>query len=571
MFKRILCVLVVLCFGFGTASRLAFAAAETAGSIVGREQIEKNQEQIEERIKAPRQSDQGEVIEEGVEADHGPKVLIRSIVVEGATILTAQEVRAVTLQYEGQELSLKDMQKVADLITAEYRKKGYVTSRAYLPPQNIESGTLLIRIVEGTLGDLQIRGNKYFSSSLLARKIALKPQDFFDYAKLQKALSAINEHPDRKAKAVLIPGQKSGTTDVVLEVQDRLPIHAGVAYDNWGSRYVNKHRYAGILQHNNLFGQDDKLYLKYQESEAQRLQFGMARYSYPITTTVEAGGYAAYNEVRSGLEFKPLDSNGSAALYGVFLNKRMIEEDSLDLRLNFGFDSKSIEDESLGGASRTRDELRVVKSGIDVDVSDPLGRTILTTELNAGIPNFMGAMQDHDPLASRPNASADFTKGVMNLYRLQPLPWELTLLWKNTGQFTNHRLAAVEEFQIGGPTSVRGYPAAEFTGDKGYYTSFELSFPVYPLSKDIRVPFRKQDRLYDALRLVAFWDWGYVSRHQPSVGEEEHNTLRAAGFGVRLNLTEHLDFAFEVGYPLGGPVPSDEDHAHPWIEFSYIF
>jgi len=563
---------MVFCLGLVVLMpQTAFSAAETAGSIAGREELQKKQDQIKERITAPRPMKEGEVVEEGVQEERGPAVLIRSINVEGATILTPEQIRAVTAQYEGRELSLKEMQKIADLITAEYRKRGYVTSRAYLPPQNLESGILLIRIIEGTLGSLQIQGNKYFSSELLSRKIALKPQGYFDYSELQKSLSYINEHPDRRAKAVLMPGQKAGTTDVVIEVKDRLPMHAGVAYDNWGSRYVNKDRYSGILQHNNLLGQDDKLYLKYQETEAQRLQLGLARYAYPVTPTLELGGYAAFSEVKSGLEFKSLDSNGSAELYGVFLNKRMVEEDNLEVRLNFGFDSKSIEDESLGGVSRTRDELRIAKAGVDVDFSDSFGRTILTTELDAGIPNVMGAMKDHDPMASRPNASADFTKGLMNLYRLQPLPWEMSLLWKNTGQFTNHRLVAVEEFQLGGPTSVRGYPAAEFTGDKGYYTSFEISFPLYPLSKDVKVPFRKTERLYDVLRLVTFWDWGYVSRHQPSAGEEEHNTLRGAGFGVRLNLRENLDFAFEVGYPLGGPVPSDEDHAHPWIEFSYMF
>ena len=54
------------------------------------------------------------------------------------------------------------MQKVADLITDIYRRKGYVTSRAYLPPQRVEQGILEIRIVEGITGDIDIIGTKQY-------------------------------------------------------------------------------------------------------------------------------------------------------------------------------------------------------------------------------------------------------------------------------------------------------------------------------------------------------------------------------------------------------------------------
>jgi hemolysin activation/secretion protein len=146
------------------------------------------------------------------------------------------------------------------------------------------------------------------------------------------------------------------------------------------------------------------------------------------------------------------------------------------------------------------------------------------------------------------------------------MPWETTLLWKNTFQYTNYNLVASEQFQIGGATSVRGYPPAEHAGDKGLYTALELSMPVYPVSKDAYVPFTTDVKLYDALRFVAFYDWGTTHINTIIAGEKKHQTLKGVGCGVRLNVKDNLSFRVELGWPLGGRTPSDGDHMHPWFE-----
>ena len=117
---------------------------------------------------------------------------------------------------------------------------------------------------------------------------------------------------------------------------------------------------------------------------------------------------------------------------------------------------------------------------------------------------------------------------------------------------------------------MRGYPPAERSGDKGFYSALELSLPPYGLSRNIKVPLRKET-LYDALRFVLFWDIGMTAFNNTQAGEVETATLRSAGFGARMNLGEDLDARLEIGYPLGGPTPSDGDHAHVWGEFNILF
>jgi hemolysin activation/secretion protein len=142
-------------------------------------------------------------------------------------------------------------------------------------------------------------------------------------------------------------------------------------------------------------------------------------------------------------------------------------------------------------------------------------------------------------------------------------------LFKNSAQLSNYNLAAAEQFQIGGATSVRGYGPGEFAGDRGIYSSVEWSIPPYFLSKNTKVPFA-DEKLFNALRFVCFYDWANARLNNPAAGEEKSQTLKGWGYGVRFNVKD-LSLKFELGYPLGGKVPSDGNRAHPWVEFSWRF
>jgi hemolysin activation/secretion protein len=563
--------LIVSCFFLGllALSHPAVAqvpASQSAGGMVERETEMDQYKRLEE--KTEKQGPSGsEVIPEntGGLSDEGPKVFIGTVVVEGVELLSDEEISAIVAPFGEKELSFKQMQKVADLITDEYRKKGYVTSRAYMPPQKIRDGVLTVRVVEGKAGDVEIKGNKYFSSALLKKKLEIEPSGYFDYSALQQALIYINESPDREASAILVPGRGPGTTDIILEVEDHLPVHVGFSYDNYGSRFIEKNRFGMTLEHNNLTGHDDKLFIKGQASEANHLLLQQARYVYPLTSRFELGGHVLFSQLELGREFKDLDAEGDARIFGLFSNYAVVEEDNLEAALNLGFDAKDITNQ-LSGTQISRDELSVAKAGFELDAKDPWGRTILTAEVNGGIPDFLGSMSEEDPDASRAGAGGEFIKGVSNLFRLQPMPLSTSMLVKNSFQWSGDTLTASEQFQIGGPTSVRGYPPGELSGDKGFYSSVEWSLPMYGLSQDIRIPLRKE-KIYDAFRFVLFGDVGMVNFNDTRTGESESGTLRAAGFGGRFTVADELECRVEVGYPLGGKDPSDGDQAHTWVEF----
>ncbi|MFA5096834.1 MAG: ShlB/FhaC/HecB family hemolysin secretion/activation protein, partial [Candidatus Omnitrophota bacterium] len=500
------------------------------------------------------------------------KAFIKTINVSGVTLFSAGQIRDIVSPYENKELTLREMQKVAGLITDLYRREGYITCRAYLPPQKMDQNKLEIVVVEAAVGNVEIKGNRFYSTKLIKRYISVKEGDMFNYNALKRDLTEINEHPDRNAKAILAPGKDPGSTDIILEVQDSLPIHIGFGYNNFLSRFVRRNNYNTTFTHNNLLGRDDILTIQYQRGEANDYYYYSGRYVYPVTRSLDMGVYASRSKIVLGREFTDVNSRGKSRLFGVFGSQNVVKSDDLTLNFNFGFDYKDVYN-FLSGDVSSQDRLRVAKAGFDLDVSDDFGRTIITDDFNYGIPGIMGGtkkkLDPGDKPTSRAGAGGEFLKNTLNLLRLQRLIYDATLLWKNQWQYSPSILTATEQFQVGGPANNRGYPPAEFVGDRGYAMSWELALPPYFIPKTMKVPFSKS-RIYDAVRFIGFYDWTNVHLKTLQAGDKKNRTIRSAGCGVRVNLAENFFARYEIGWPLDNR-PSDGKGVHHWIEITKTF
>lgn len=139
-------VLLLICPAVFSQSLSNF---QTIGTVSRDQKALEKQRAIDKQIKAKKKKSQIE--ENSKEASSVPeekKVLIKTIVVEGATLLSDEDLKKIISQYEGKELYLSEMQKVTELITDAYRNKGYATSEAHLPAQTIQDNILTIKVIE---------------------------------------------------------------------------------------------------------------------------------------------------------------------------------------------------------------------------------------------------------------------------------------------------------------------------------------------------------------------------------------------------------------------------------------
>ncbi len=73
------------------------------------------------------------------------------------TVFPEAELQALLKNFVGRELSLADLQRASDVITAYYRERGYFVARAYVPAQDIRDGIVEIMVLEGKLDGISLK------------------------------------------------------------------------------------------------------------------------------------------------------------------------------------------------------------------------------------------------------------------------------------------------------------------------------------------------------------------------------------------------------------------------------
>lgn len=100
------------------------------------------------------------------------RLFVHDIHVTGSTVFSDAELADVTAPYRNRELTSDDLERVRLALTLLYVNRGYLTSGAVIPDQDVSFGVIVIQIVEGTLSRIQVEGNRWFRSAYLRNRVA---------------------------------------------------------------------------------------------------------------------------------------------------------------------------------------------------------------------------------------------------------------------------------------------------------------------------------------------------------------------------------------------------------------
>ncbi len=514
----------------------------------------------EERIRRPRKLEVPERVSIPIElppegemppiAAGAPPVTVVRVEVEGAALLPAAEAERLTAPVVDQAVPLQELRDVAQAITRWYRGRGYVTSRALVPAQAVERGVVRIRVVEGKVGEVRFEGNKHFSTELLSRYVRAERGEILWLPDLEQALGSLNAHPDRKAKLVLAPAAEPETTDLVFQVTDRKPFHANYGLDTLGQKTTGWLRQSVGVSHGNLTGRDDQITVRGIVSEGAGLYGGAMSYLRPLTSTGVFGTLdvsGVKSEVRDNLKF--LKAHGNATTVSPGLIIPLMRRTHWETEATLGLDIKRVrtfED----AVSTSKDDLRVVRGGINLLQEDSRGRSLFVQEMRVGLPT-LGASHPEDVAASRGGAGGEFVRYTASLLRQQNMPFlGSTLVGRLSGQLTSDRLVFGEQFRLGGFETVRGYPEGEYLADYGWQSTLELRTPLDRLLPGPEDSKRLYSRLRRSLLLVGFWDHAEGFLRHARATEDEDAKLSGLGFGFRLRPTAESVFQIDWGWPV---------------------
>jgi hemolysin activation/secretion protein len=406
-------------------------------------------------------------------ATGGPCIRIERIEAPGITRIPSAELRELLRPWEARCDTLEDLTRLIRRINARYVAKGYITSLAYLEPQDLSGGTLRISVMEGRIERIEGEGapTAFLFPGLEGEVLNLRD--------LEAGITRLNRLRSLHTEMEILPGKSTGTSRVVVRgTRVHAPVFGTIGLNNYGSRATGRFQLEGELVWENPLQLADRLSLRFggtgKQGPSERSRDFALAWSLPAgrnLLSLEFAGFA-YRQRIDGIAksylsegtsrtvtvrwerelYRSRHSDGSAALS---LIRRRDTNKFAGVRLDLSSHRLTI----LRLAYTHRFDAARWRGGVTAALYR--GTKLWGASRAAGLsPRFTKATLDFD-------AAYAFEGWGDRLWR-----WDLAL----HAQWGERTLPGVEQIGVGGPYSVRGFSSDEaLSGNSGFYLRSELS------------------------------------------------------------------------------------------------
>lgn len=406
---------------------------------------------------------------------------IKSIKIEGADSLSNAERDRLIRRYSGQCLGVTQLNELLKIITNLYIDKGLVTSRAYLPEQDLSTGLLQVMVVEGRLESFKADDNSQLTSRELAMVFPGQKGGPLDLREIEQAIDQLNRLPSNQAQMQLSPGRQLGGSNVLVKNAAQKPWRASLSHDNDGQKSTGEQQWGTGFEWDNPLGLADQLVLRAGHdavSDASKLSkntmlyynlpWGWWNFSYSYNQSdyrslVQANGY---NFKQSG------DSQNQQLRAERVIYRDAVSKTSLSAGLAHVRTNNYIEGSRLQNSSQRLSEFQI---GLNH------GRRVANAffNLDVGMQKGIGAFDAQGQMWPQQPANPDarYRKYTATLSYLQPFKlWgeAFTFTSLATGQLTDDVLFSPQRMSLGGSASVRGYKDQQLSGGSGGYWRNDL-------------------------------------------------------------------------------------------------
>ncbi len=358
---------------------------------------------------------------------------------------------------------------------------------------------------------------------------------------MQEQLAQVNTSADRRVTPLLRPGRQPGTTEVDLNVEDKLPLHGSLELNNAYSPNTTHLRLNGSLSYDNLFQRDHRASLQFQVSPQDIHEVAVLSGSYLVPLP---SSYLSFSLVRS-------DSNTAAGVGGITVFGRgsiyglrhivpLPGDAELAHSISYGIDYKNFKQAVAIGAAAAAEgeqgfETPVHYAPLSIDYSASRSSTEGRWDYGIGsefaLRGFLSEQGEFEQARSK--ARSNFWLVKFNLARTQPLPGGLVAYGKVDGQWATQPLVSNEQYVAGGADSVRGYLDATQAADSALHVSLEMRSPNLAAEKGPLASSWLSD-----LTLIGFSDGAYLESYDPLPHQQVRFGLLSVGVGLRMKLKQ---------------------------------
>lgn len=408
----------------------------------------------------------------------GTQVALSATELRGNRLIDTATLLQAIGPLDGRRFDAAGLEQLAATVAATYRAQGFPFVQAWLPPQNLAGGRLVIEVLEGRYGRIGISGDDPLARGAQAfLDHALQPGDPLRSQPLERTMLLLDDQPGFSVSPLLKPGESLGEGDLVVRVERRNRVVADVGVDNTGSRHTGEHRLRGAVNFNSPWRFGDQVALAAMVTD-EHLWLGSADYALPLGGNglrLQAG--MARTSYQLGGDFKALDASGRADVLSTRLSLPAVRSQATNLLLSAGLQHKRLHDRYEGVDLERDKHSTLAVAGLQFDHKDRLGGggvSYGSASLTWGRLTLDGAARADDATTAR--SAGGFGKLNVDVTRIQKLPGAFSAYGRWSGQWARKNLDASEKYGLGGFLGVRAYPMGEASGDRGWLTQLELRY-----------------------------------------------------------------------------------------------
>ena len=405
---------------------------------------------------------------------------IKDIKLKGADSLSDSEQNRLLKPYIGQCLGVTQLNELLKVITDHYIEKGLVTSRAYLPQQDLSAGHLKVLVVEGRLESLKSAADSQLSERELAMAFPGQAGDLVNLREIEQMVDQLNRLPSNQATMELAPGKNIGGSEVLVTNTAQKPWRAGLSRSNDGQRSTGEQQWGTTFDWDSPLGLGDQLMLRgghdamsdhqHTSNNAMlyyNLPWGWWNFSYGFNQSEYRSQIAG-----NGYNFKQTgDSENHQLRAERVIHRDSVSKTSVNAGLSYLRTNNFIEDSKLKLSSN-----RISEAQFGINHGRRIGGAFVNLDL--GVQEGIGAFDaqgNGDPGPGEPNAR--YRKYTATASYLQPFKlWGESFSFSSlmTGQRSEDVLFSPQRTSLGGQSSIRGYKDQSLSGDSGGYWRNDL-------------------------------------------------------------------------------------------------
>lgn len=499
-----------------------------------RRKLKQQHENVQERLPSRIEIDQPASVVEGKET--GGCAQINSIDFVGATLLSESDKAGLSEPFIRRCLNISQINDVLRATTNLYIQRGYVTTRAVVPVQDIGSGKLEIRVIEGEVESITLNEDSAADRRRIATAfpsgIVGKPLNLRD---IEQGMDQLNRLPSGNAQLRIEPGEQVGTSRIVVTDQPGKMWRFRVGLDNSGQESTGETKSSASVDTDNPLGLNDMLTLNLSADAKAVLDGSLpgsrsvsGYYTIPFgywSVTASASLSEYYTHLEGG--GARYASDGRTSTYGLDVNRVLHRggesKTTAGVSLNIKDVDNYIENERLVAGSY---DLTVFGASLGHNRRFIDGVLGLRAEFQLGLP-LLGAERDSTSDESVPKH--EFHKFSLTGSWMRPFDIDghpLTFSTQGVAQWSPDTLYNSERLDLGGRYTVRGFQLDSLGGDSGGYVRNEIAMSVLPQARSAWFT-----SVFNDLQVYAGYDAGFI--HRDKEDEYERGVLQGAVLGLR--------------------------------------